>query len=120
MVRLWVCRLGLDCLGTFREVVQVLCGMRVAQAMPAAQIARNEDERVCVRGLGVPCDVMSGLRMATDTGQQATDISDRRHLFSPLNEHCACPSHAKTSETPDSVICHRAVAFPISNAVGSP
>lgn len=120
MGRLWVCRLGLDGLGTFREVVQVLYGMRVAQAMPAAQIARNEDERVCVRGLGVPCDVMSGLRMATDTGQQATDISDRRHLFSPLNEHCACPSHAKTSETPDSVICRRAVAFPISNAVGSP
>lgn len=84
MVRLWVCRLGLDCLGTLREVNQVLCGMRVAQAMPAAQIARNEDERVRVRGLSVPCDVMSSLRTATDTGQQATDISDRRHLLPSL------------------------------------
>lgn len=84
MVRLRVCGLGLDCLQTFREVSQVLCGMRVAQAMPVAQTARNEEERVGVRGLSVPCDVMSCLRMATDAGQQATAISDKRHLLSSL------------------------------------
>lgn len=77
MVWLQVCRLSLYCLRTFREVYQVLGRMRVAQTIPAARIARNEDERVRVRGLGVPCDVMSGLRMATDIGQQATAISDR-------------------------------------------
>lgn len=74
-------RLGLYCLWRFRDVSQILCGMRVVQAVPAAQAAGDEGETVGVKGLSISCDVMWSLAVVTDTGHWVTDITDRRCLL---------------------------------------